>query len=368
MICNDSAHLLTRQPDGDGFYLHCTGGVRGSLGDDDRWQLEPIVHNGHPCRKGFCTRSELETFLKNTGLRSIAFHRFGWDGGNYFSSWYPVIPRRTNHLRGPSDLWGSMAANSAMRRYSVKLDNTPHASQRLSKIMDERTEEERLAQSISLSLRSMDISVEQICEFYHEQLVNLMAVGALEGRRFRSTLDQTLFAHVHSFFLHLGSARDYLASYIALRLGHSPHKIDSMQRLVGALSVRQADEDALLSLLKERKLIVLKAGDPNMLELAGWLAEGSRLRNDFVHRKPYGLTPVEQSGWLEPIRPHNGFFRYVRPIHSDGAETDILDLVAWHYRNTAGLFQDLAEISGLDISMLTLTKTDIVSLKRGHRK
>lgn len=80
--------------------------------------------------------------------------------------------------------------------------------------LDAQEPVEALANYISLSLRSMDISVEQIAAHYHEQLVNHMAAGRVEGEGSANTTSQTLYAHVHSYFLHLGAARDYLAALI----------------------------------------------------------------------------------------------------------------------------------------------------------
>lgn len=123
-------------------------------------------------------------------------------------------------MRGPADLWSSVANNIAQIRTADDLAAMPQPNlKQIAALFDNRTEAERLASSISLSLRNMDISVEQIAEFYNEQLVNHMALGKLTGELLSSTLDQALFAHVHSFFVHPGAARDYLAAFCALRLG-----------------------------------------------------------------------------------------------------------------------------------------------------
>jgi hypothetical protein len=145
--------------------------------------------------------------------------------------------------------------------------------EQIARLTDDHTEVEWLARSISLSLRSMDISIEQIAEFYYEQLVNLMAAGLIAD-----TQNQTLFAHVHTFFLHLGAARDYLAALIAARIRKNPSKIDSMANLTEVLEPQDVETDALLKLLENRKFIQPTPSNMNRLEISGWLKEATTLR------------------------------------------------------------------------------------------
>lgn len=198
---NDKTLALPRPPNAQGFYVHCIGGFRAAMSEKDFWAIEPVMDNERPCRKGFLSKAELEAFMREVRLTPIAFQSFGWTSGNYHSIWSPLIPGRTNHLEGPSDLWSNAASNFTRQRSGIELRNiTVPTWEKFASLLDDRTEEERLARSISLSLRSMDISVEQIAEFYFEQLVNLMAAGSIRGQRSGGPQDQTLFAHVHSFF------------------------------------------------------------------------------------------------------------------------------------------------------------------------
>ncbi|WP_456388976.1 hypothetical protein [Profundibacter sp.] len=101
-------------------------------------------------------------------------------------------------------------------------------------LLNETDVEERLARSISLSLKSMTIHTEQIADYYTEQLVNILSTNNFSNRSFGGPLDQNLYAQIHSFFAHFGAARDYLGALIAHRIGKNPNKIDSMNRLVRA--------------------------------------------------------------------------------------------------------------------------------------
>jgi len=363
-MCNDETQPLPRQADCQGYYIHCLGGFRAAKVEKDVWMVEPILEDGQPCRKGFLKKAELQALTHKSGLMPIAFQNFGWSEGIYYSSWSPLIPGRTNHLQGPSDLWSNVASNLARRRAGAELkDMKGTTREKVAQLLDDRSEQEWLARSISFSLRSMDISVERIVEFYHEQLVNLMAAGRVNGQRSTNTQDQTLYAQVHSFFLHLGAARDYLGALIAVRIGMNPRKIDCMARLIDALRPRHAGSDAILTLLERRKCVEPVPTNPSRRQMSGWLKEATELRNQFIHRQPYGARHVEGFGHATAISPEMGIYRYVRPVLVDNdSDRDILNVVVSHYRKVTELFQEAAEVSGGDISVLTLTDRDIIAV------
>lgn len=355
---------IPRQPDGDAFYLHCTGGFRAAEMATDAWKVEPILIDGTPSATGFLSRKELQTLIHQAGFKPIAFQNMGWTNGGYHSSWRPVIPERENHMRGPSELWGSIGTNLSQERTGDSLNNMPDPSlDKVGELLDGRTREEALAKSISLSLRSMDISIEQIAEFYNEQVVNLTAAGRLSGQRSSASLDQTLFSHVHSFFLHLGAARDYLGAYIALKLGLDSEKTDDMARLISKLRSSSFGSEPVLDLLRNKGFLTPKPNSSEKWQVAGWLKDASEMRKQFVHKRPYGLRFSEGFGWLVPVAAEAGIYRYYRPVHSvEGKDRDVLDVIVDHYKNCTALFQDAAEISGQDTAMLTLTDADIISI------
>lgn len=176
-----------------------------------------------------------------------------WTNGAYTSFWSPHIPGRTGFFRGPADLWHCISSNIGQVRGQPDLAAlTDPTREELAAIYDALTEPERLAQSIGLSLHNMDTSVREIFEFYHEELTNLLAHGQTDGTSSTSMRDQGLFAHIHAIFLHLGSARDYLAALLAFRLGHSPHDMDSLTNLLKVISSAGVTGEPLLALLSSR--------------------------------------------------------------------------------------------------------------------
>lgn len=363
-LCNDWSQRLSRQPDGDAFYLICTGGVRCAERDADVWHIEPIFDGESASARGFMTKSQLQAYLRQSDLKPVAFHRLGWFHGDYHSGWSPIIPGRTSHMQGAVDMWGHIEGNLCSDRTGSTLDGITEPDQvKLANLLDDQTDAERLAHCISLSLRNMDIAVEQVTEFYNEHLVNLMAGKNLYGSRSGSYQDVALYAHVHSFFMHLGAARDYFAAFIASRLGKDPLDIDSMAKLISVLRTADIPSDDLLGVLQTRGYLQHKATSLDKIEAVGWLKEVTNLRNQFVHRRPYGSKYVEQSGYAQAIDKSAGLYRYVRPVvQADGAEEDILDLIARHYAVASSLFYECAEKSGHNTAMMTLTDKDIISI------
>lgn len=361
---DDWKQNIPRQSDADAFSVIYTGGVRVIERDGGRWHVEPLFDGTTACAKGFMSRERIQAFLSQAGLKPIAFHRIGWHRGVYNSSWSPIVPGEGNHFQGPADDWSQIAGNLSRDRAGSELGKmAAPTDEQLSTLLDNQDEAERLAQSISLSLRSMDISIESITDFYNEQLVNLMVAGHVDGTRSGTTSDQMLYAHVHSFFMHLGAARDYLAALIAARLGRDVKKTDSMAKLVEIIRADNISADALLGLLVSEGYFRPKSTSQNKFEINGWLEDVTRLRNEFMHRRPYGDKFVEKWGYAKPIAGHEEIFRYVRPILlPDGAEHDVLDLIAYHYRSVCRLFKGCASKSGYNAQILTLTDQDILSV------
>lgn len=329
--------------------------------ENGRWHIEPVLEAGKPCAKGFLSRREMQAFVNRQGYRFVAFHSVGWTDGQYDSLWMPYIPGRTNHFQGPADLWGNIAGNLRHSRTATTLRRMANPTQdEIAKTLDNRTDIERLAQSISLSLRNMDLAVENITEFYNEQLVNHMATGALE--QFVSTkFDQTLFAHVHAFFMHVGAARDYLGAYCAAQLGMDTTTVDDFTRLTGKLRPAHVGASQLVDYLLGKGYIQPKSDVSTHYVVANWMSEVTALRKEFMHRRPYGDKFSEFMGHVETVNAELGLYRYVRPIEIDHKNDDVLDVIIYHYRLIMGLFADGAALSGQDTNMLTLADDDIVS-------
>ncbi|PYE47148.1 hypothetical protein DFI02_1011302 [Rhizobium sp. PP-F2F-G20b] len=351
---------LRRESDGNAFFIVFDGGLRANQAADDAWFVEPVFDQG-PTAKGVMSFRHMRVLLEQHGLSAIAFHNVSWFDGAYSGGWSPIVPGRTNHMIAPSDVWSQIAANLSKDRIASELRDIENPNREdIARIVDARSEEERLARSISLSLRNMDSNIEHVADFYHEQLSNLMHVSQLDGQHVGTMPDQMLYAQVQAFYMHLGAARDYLAALIAARIGRGD-KINAMNKLVEKLRIEDLGDDNLFKFLVAKGYLRKKDESHIKLETAGWLAEMTVLRNTLIHHRPYGDRFIETSGFASTIDAAGGLYRYHRLfIGPDGTKGDVLDVMLSHYRNACSLLLECADRSGYDLSVLTLTDADLV--------
>jgi hypothetical protein len=353
---------IPRLGDRHGFLMHWAGGLQSAERDKGRWQILPLQHRGAPHVSGTYSKAEMEAFMTQRGARFVAFQEIIWLKGDFTSHWAPLILGERNFHESPADLWSRAANNHGQARAKpvIQALQNPTLDQ-IAAIRDAHSQPERIARSISLSLRNLDTSVSQIAEFYHEELTNLVAGGMTDGRRSSSTRDQNLYALVHSFFLHLGTARDYLAAFVAFELGMNVTKIDAMSRLVDVIRAPHIARSAILAML-EGKGYIKPIGHPSTKwKDAGWLNEATDLRNEFTHRRTYGDMTAEQMGHLRPLDADVGLYRYVRPVSWKGGDQDVFDVILDNYERTNELFFAAAKLSGQNLSIMHITEKDIIS-------
>lgn len=356
---------IPRQRNGEAFYLYFTGGFRAARVDmdADEWIVEPVLIDGKPCSAGTLGRGQLQKLTKEHGFAPVAFHASGWDRGEYFSHWTPINPKHRNHLQRPSDLWSNIAIHlSSGRVDTLSRSSDPVTKGKIFDTLDAHEPKEAFAKFISLSLLSMDISIERVCEYYNEQLDNHMSSGDIDGEGASNTQDSVLFSHVHSFFLHLGAARDYLGAFLAAEVGLDPQECDSLARLVAKLRRDRPPTGALFDFLVSESAIAPHPNKLNGYSVGGWMEEVTALRNALVHKRPYGARFSERLGRAVLVSAEHGLARYVRDIHY-GANSvgDALEVMLSHYVRSVTFFHDAALNTGCNTSMLTLTDQDLVS-------
>ncbi|MHC2574686.1 hypothetical protein [Rhizobium leguminosarum] len=361
---HDMMQALRREDDGQTFLMAWTGGVKAAQLDQDRWRLLPVLHDRRPHVNGFYTQSELARFLGERGLRFVAFQQINWISGSYLSHWAPRIPGEQNYSLSPSDLWSNVARHlqdARMRPRRGEIQGL--TAEEFEEIIDDASEAERLAQLISLSLRNLDTSVEHVASFYHDELINQMADGNIEGRRSSSMRDQYLYEHVHSFFLHLGAVRDYLAAFIADQIGKDSHAVDSMARLIDVIRARDIESSALLKIVQSSAYITPKDPPSTKWKASGWLDTATDLRNEFVHRRTYGQRSAERMGSLRAADREAGVFRYFRPIALETSDRDVFDVIVEHYEKVSELLYRCAKASGHNSSIPQLDPNDVISVQ-----
>lgn len=362
---DDAIRPIPRPNNGEGFYLVMKGGLRASKLEPNQWLIEPLHSENEAVASGIYSDTQLNAFVRLAGLGFLGYHSFGWYDGQYHSSWSPYIYGEKNNFRGPADLWSSIASNLLSSRLDAnKFFETQPTEAEIAAFKDDRTPEEHLALQISSSLRNLDISIEQIADFYAERLTNGIYAGVVVGQKSAQSDDQKLYAHIHAFLLQIGSARDYLAALIAQRMGKDPKRVDSMNKLRLSLKGSTTASNSLLALFVERGLLIAPHSESEDWQMGGWLRDLTQLRNELVHRRSYGSKYQESMGWIERRAFPLEVFRYVRPIVLGSGEIpDALDVLGYYYNHFQKLLLDCAKATGLDSQMLTITDADIIEIK-----
>lgn len=356
---------LPRIKDGQGFIMHWAGGLQSCERNPDQWHILPIQHGGAPHASGLYSRQDMLAFMRQRGARFVAYQQIRWTDGSHAAFWNPFIAGERNFHQSPADLWNHAARNLARARISPLIDALQNPTrEQITAIQDEHGQLERLASSISLSLRNLDTTVSQIASFYHTELINQLAAGNLGDSRSSSVRDQILYAHVHGFFLHLGAARDYLAAFIAYQLGMDVARIDAMNRLVEAIRLPDKDRSAILQLLITRGFLSPVGAPSTKWKSSGWLYDATELRNQFTHHRTYGHLTAERMGYLEALDEDIGLYRYFRPVVWKGAVDEVFDMILFNYERVNELFFSSAKLSGQDLSILDLTDRDTISSDR----
>ena len=135
-----------------------------------------------------------------------------------------------------------------------------------------------------------------------------------------------------------------------------------MARLVARLRESLPNDDLLQLLFREGYV----SPDPDVLGkylVAGWMKDVTSLRNELIHRRPYGSRFDERFGWIAP--KGDGVYRYVRHIIVDErSEMDLLDTIKYHYSKCTDLFFKAAEASGSNTAAWHIAEADVISLRR----
>lgn len=336
--------VIPHEDDHQAIAINYTGGFKIWQLDEDEWSYGPILHEGKPCIIGKFSFAEAKEAIEKMNLCPIGYeHHTSLDGSSMtvYMSVYPVSPKNPMPA---TDVWQTISGN---------IQGSAGTS---GEILG------KYAHYLTASLRSMDIAIAQISNHYHTQLIQSLRDGTEVGRRFSTLADLTFIANIHSFFLHFGSARDYLATLIARRCGLS-RSIDSLASLVKKLDPSNLPNDPILKHMLNQNLII-PTSDRKAMEVGGWLKQATTIRNSVVHKHPYGSRKSERSGMIIANEAAPEMRIYWRPIIIDDNDgKDALDIAASVYHDTMRLLGCIAEISNYDANIPVFDEESILDLQ-----
>lgn len=256
--------------------VHLTHGLRGFLGGDGRdaganerrFVLHPIVTPTAINGIGPYQLPQLQALAFQHGLAVLGVDSID-DPNSALRTrmWYP-LSATTQRIQAAADLWSNVSQN-----------HDEHADPK----------DASLARYISFSLRAAGIRIRDASDQYHKQLRAAVSEKSKDGKRFSNIPMLDLALAIHAALSELGSARDYLSTWFARRLG-APSKVDSLAHLLRWLP--KGPEKVLWPFgLNE----LCAAAEPTALDPWAYLL--TSLRNLHIHRQPVGL--VSNSHWME---------------------------------------------------------------------
>lgn len=343
--------------------LNFTGGIKAWKTDRNQWSFGPIIYEGRPAIIGTLTHDLLKSATKQMELTPIIFENRMSINGLKSTIWKSVYTVKKGNNLTATDIWHTISRNITSARVSEFQKSNPSATEE--RVLEERsryTPEERYSDYISDSLRSMDICMSEICNYYHEQLTFYLQKSRFSGEQSSSVADLPFIAFVHSFFLHFGAARDYLGALIAHRCG-LPERVDDMARLTKELRWQRLPDEPMLRYLIDIGYLSPKENSTKSRQ-SGWLEQVSNVRNELVHKRPFGSHAEEKLGKILLAGGIDGHYRYFKPISLRGKLTvDALDYISDVYHKTMHLFGEMALQSGKEAKVPTLTDEDILDIK-----
>lgn len=261
--------------------VHLTHGLRGFLGGDGsdvgtnerRFVLHPIVSPNAINAIGPYLLPQLQALAFHHGLAVLGVDSIDDPKSTLRTRmWYP-LSATTPRIQAAADLWSNVSQN-----------HDEHADPK----------DVSLARYLSFSLRAAGIRIRDASDQYHKQLRAAVKEKSKDGKRFSNVPMLDLALAIHAALSELGSARDYLATWFARRLG-APSKLDSLARLLDWLP-KGPDKGLWPIGLSE----LHEAMEPTATE--PWAHQLTTLRNLHIHRQPVGL--VSNSHWMEyQLRP-----------------------------------------------------------------
>lgn len=246
--------------------LHISGGIRATMQGDKIWSWYPVLKDGQMKSLNPTPINGISTLASEVGETL-----FGGDQQNDVDK--QLISRVWTPLDGPSkvemqpaDLWSCISSNAydaGDKDYAV------------------------LARHISFSVHAAGIRLRDASDGFQAQLFAAIDAKRKTGERYTNIPVADIHLAFHSVLSELASARDYLATALASRLG-APARIDALNRFSDWLAAPSRSHHRTEPVIKEMlQALDTKSTNP-------WLHMLTEYRNTFLHRRPLGSQQSSQ--------------------------------------------------------------------------
>jgi hypothetical protein len=251
--------LIKGQPRSDLLYL--SGGIRAATHKDGYLFLFPTTDGQSLAYPTITIANQYYKAIRSFGLDMIGHEEIPHgDGETEYSIWHTFQPHRT-FLGGADDLWTAIA-------------NTLHA--------DGNKDETELAKRIAFTLRIATLRLRDCAREYAWQNDYAVHQHAVANRGFGNLKTFDVGMALHSLLADMGTARDYLATFISEFILRDAKPVDSMPSLYGRVKVGSLkSSNASVQKLIDTVRTVCDRG-----RAEAWMARLGEFRNIVIHRSP----------------------------------------------------------------------------------
>lgn len=293
-------------------HLHMTGGIIAAK-NASGWVVGPTLKEGVLSPIGIFVDEEVGNFCREASVTILGGDEVSVDHVLQSRIWSPILGQPALPSSA-DDAWQGIAV----------------AAKDVGDILYSS-----LAQYLCTSLRAAGIRLRDASDEYHKQLSAALLKGQKPNLRFNNIPLIDLHLAFHSLLSEMASAKDYLASLLAMQAG-APPRIDSMSRLADWATPEIASKVAGLQLL-------LAAYDETGKD--PWLLHLSNYRNLFLHREPIQTNELARWLILKEAQTSFGNILSIQMSISSGSEggvVDALELFSALYRKLCRLTYTLA--------------------------
>ncbi|MFT7359305.1 hypothetical protein [Parasphingorhabdus sp.] len=295
---------------------HLAHGLRSNLYPDGTFRIGP-VGNKNGIQINDVDPAKFADLVVQMQLMIIGIESFNQESGERVE-WLAAASDKVHSELGarPDRIWSEIRNRAA-------------------KMGDERAQ--HLASAISFHYLAAEISMRRVSEAYNTHQRHVHRSKAPVGQRFTTMDTSDLYHDLHAFFVNLGSARDYVASFVAEKISD-----------IGKVS----NHAALLKRIKESDdevhKLILSYSDRQFLPIG--LAHIGEYRDVLVHRSPVGSL----SDWVDVVALRHplpkGFGGVsltlpANPFDLDGQTVDALVLIHYALHLMGKYLVKIAELS-----------------------
>lgn len=246
--------------------LHISGGIRAGMQGDRVWGWYPVLRDGSASGLNPIPINGIATVAQDIGETL-----FGGDQQNDVDKqlisriWTPLDGAGQQQMQ-PADMWScisSSAHDAGDADYAI------------------------LARHIAFSIHAAGIRLRDASDGFQAQLFAAIDSGRKSGERYTNIPVSDIHLAFHSVLSEMASARDYIATALAHRMG-APARIDALNRLTDWLDAPSRAHHRGEPVIKE----MFEALDANAPQ--PWLHMLTQYRNTFLHRRPLGSQESSQ--------------------------------------------------------------------------